>query len=435
MKDSDVKFDVVVVGSGPSGVHAAYPLVKAGLRVAIIDGGLDRKRDATDKTYQLLKIKSNIEIIQSLAKGGLSELWPGICDYFTTLELIKIGLPADEILREYKVITKLINLDLTPSLDIQGKSILDSQRNVYQLPQAFSYHTSSVIDDLKKFKNFTYLPNQLVLKIKEKREHAEIQSLSINRSIESTTKTRFVILAAGSVNTTRILLRSFNLYNYKTPFLTKGNYMIVCLHTKTLMKKDKSKTGRHGQVAIANNDFFVQFYKCNPLSLHKTLPYIPLPKTFASFLFQAFAPHLVIADVRFPTFEGKGKFYRLKNGSDGDILEISFHQTNSELQNQKRKLKKIKKKLLSLGLVPLKTIMGDVTSHYANGVPNQDKPGILSTDSNGKLHQAKRIYIADASTWRMLPAKPPTLTIMANASRIGKNVLKKFKKRLDNRYA
>ena len=34
MKDSDVKFDVVVVGSDPSGVHAAYPLIEAGLKVA-----------------------------------------------------------------------------------------------------------------------------------------------------------------------------------------------------------------------------------------------------------------------------------------------------------------------------------------------------------------------------------------------------------------
>ena len=40
----NVEFDVVIVGSGPAGVHASYPLVKAGLRVAIIDGGLDSKK-------------------------------------------------------------------------------------------------------------------------------------------------------------------------------------------------------------------------------------------------------------------------------------------------------------------------------------------------------------------------------------------------------
>lgn len=426
MKNS-ILYDVAIVGSGPSGVHATYPLVEKGLRVVIIDGGLDGKvGDVFQRTNQILKIQSNIKINQSLAKGGLSEVWPGICDYFTPEELTKIGLPVDEILREYEVIADLINLKLKPSIDIHSKSVLGSRENVYQLPIASPYRTSSVVDDLKRFKNFTYLPNQLVLKVHEKLGYAEIQSLSIDGLREFYTKTRFLILAAGSLNTTRILLRSFNLYNYKAPFLTKGNYTIVCLHTKTLMQKGKPKTAHPGQVAITNEDYFVQFYKCNPLSLHKALTYIPLPKTLAAFLFQAFTPYLIIADIRFPTFEGKGKFCRLKKQTNGDILEIYFHQTNRQLQNQKLQLKKIKKILLNLGLIPLKMIKGDVTSHYASGVPIKDTPEILSTDSNGKLHQAKRIYIADSSTWRMLPAKPPTLTIMANAARIGKQVLKKF---------
>lgn len=34
-------FDVIVVGSGPAGVSAAFPLVSAGLRVAIVDAGVD----------------------------------------------------------------------------------------------------------------------------------------------------------------------------------------------------------------------------------------------------------------------------------------------------------------------------------------------------------------------------------------------------------
>ena len=46
--------------------------------------------------------------------------------------------------------------------------------------------------------------------------------------------------------------------------------------------------------------------------------------------------------------------------------------------------------------------------------------------------QAKGIYIADASTWRALPSKAPTLTIMANASRVGKKVLENFPRASDN---
>jgi thioredoxin reductase len=36
-------FDVIIVGSGPAGVSAAFPLVKAGLRVLMVDGGKQAK--------------------------------------------------------------------------------------------------------------------------------------------------------------------------------------------------------------------------------------------------------------------------------------------------------------------------------------------------------------------------------------------------------
>ena len=422
----DKIYDVVIVGSGPSGVHAAYPLIRAGLQVAMIDGGLNSKI-ALKKTDQLLKIKSNIEIAQSLAKGGLSEIWPGICDYFNKEELTRIGLPINEILKEYPVVSDLIKLKIKPNLDIHGKSILGSHQNVYRLPTAFPYRTSLIVDDFKKFKNFTYIPKQLVLKVNDNIKLIEIQNISVNNLKESSVQAHFLILAAGSINTTRILLRSFNLYNKKVPFLTKSNYMIVCLLPKVLLKKSKTKITHPGQVAISNKDHFIQFYKGNPNSFSKALPFIPLPKSLASFLFRVFAPFLVIADVRFTTLPGKSRFYRLIKTSDGDILEISFQQTNIELQKQKIELSNIKKRLFRCGLIPLKILNGSATYHYAGGVPIKDTPGILSCDSNGKLHQAKRIYIADSSTWRILPAKPPTLTIMANARRVGKHVLKRFK--------
>lgn len=426
MKKSNL-YDVVVVGSGPSGLHAAYPLIKTGLNVAIIDGGLNgNPNDVFAKTNQILKIQSNIKINQSLAKGGFSHVWPGICDYFSEKELIKIGLPPNELAKEYKEVSKLIKLDVKPALDLHGSLILKTNKNIYRLPIAHSYWTGSVIDDLKKFKNFEFIPDTLVTDIKDGKTFIKIQSLSIDNKTKIMYKSKFIILAAG-LNTSRILLRSFNLYNYKIPFLTKGNYMFACLHPRILFNKTIFKAEKTSQVAISNSDYFVQFYKSNPSALEKALPYIPLPKKIASLLFKILTPFLVIADIRFGTSEDKSRFLQLKKSKTGnDILDISFHLTLGEIQTHKKHLNKIKKDLFRLGLIPLKLLNGDVTSHYANGVPISDIPRVLSTDQNGKLHQANRIYIADASTWQYLPAKPPTLTIMANARRIGKQVLENF---------
>lgn len=439
-------FDVIIVGSGPAGVHSAYPLVEAGLRVAIIDGGListspipksnssaksnpydllAKTGDVFNKTYQLLKIKSSIEIIQSLAKGGLSEIWHGVCDFFTSEELEKTGLPADKIQEEYQDVARRIKLKLHPRLDHHGKLILKKAGDkVYRLPLAYPYRTSNVVEDLKRYKNFTYIPGQLVVKVKEKTKDVETESISIEHQEKSYIRSRYLILAAGSLNTTRILLRSFELYNYKVPFLTKGHTMLVCLHLPTLTSRNQSNGP--GQVSlICNktdrglNSFFVQFYRCNPLAQNMALQYIPLPKVLASLIFSSIAPYLVIVDIRFPTFKSVKCFCRLKKDKyDADVLEVFSKKADKEENKHKEELKKISKQIRSFGLLPLKTITSDVTSHYAGGV---------STDLNGKLHKTRRIYVADSSTWRALPAKPPTLTIMANASRVGKCVLEKFR--------
>lgn len=415
-------YDVIIVGSGPAGVSAAYPLVKKGLKVAIIDGGLQGSPvDVFQKTNQILKIKSNIKINQSLAKGGLSEVWPGICDYFTKDEITKMGLPANEVFAQYKEIANLINL--RPSkIDINCKLLLESSKNVYRLLVAQSCRTSLVIDEFKKFKNFEFIQNQVVKSIKDKKTFAEVENISINEGLKSSFKAKIVILAAGSLNTVKILLKSFNLYNYKVPFLTKCNYMFVCLQPKTFIKARNNKA-MISQVAISEADYFIQFYKCSKRAFEKVNSYVHLPKQLGYLLFKIIAPFLVIADVRFTTPENPVRFLRLKKG---DILEVYFHQTKGELENHKLYLRRIKKRLFGLGLIPFKMLYGDVTSHYANGVPTQEKETKLSADQNGKLSGSKSIYIADSSTWRSLPGKPHTFTIMANALRIGKHILEKF---------
>lgn len=464
----NIHYDVIVVGSGPAGVHAAYPLIAAGLKVAIIDGGLDsKKRDkqlstfldvnfkqtsnaydlikkssfAFNKTYELLKIKSNIEIIQSLAKGGLSEQWHGISDFFSDKELNRIGLPANEIQQEYKEIAKLIKIKLKSKLDLHGTLLLESSKNnasfnneLYHAPLIFPYRTSSHIEEFKKYTNFTYIPHQLVSIVKNKSNYVEIHSFSVNNSDKLQTTAKFLILAAGSINTTRILLRSLNLFNYKTTFLTKAHYITACMHPKTLFKKNNIKRTNLGQLVISSKEadqkvgtFFIQLYRFNPLVLTKVLKYIPLPQIISLPLLSIFAPTLMIADIRFAAFESNKRFCRLLKGTgDKDVLEISFQESNEEIKDHNNEFNKIVKQLRSLGLFPIKTVKDYTTSHYAGGVPYSQVPGKISIDSKGKLHQAKRIYVADSSGWRALPSKTPTLTIMANAARIGKNVLKNF---------
>ena len=283
------------------------------------------------------------------------------------------------------------------------------------------------------FKNFTYIPNQLVTHIQDKTENVQVKSFSINTLKKSTITSKYVILAAGSINTTRILIRSLNLFDYKTTFLTKPYHIAVCLHPRMLFKKNNVEEMPMGQIVISSKEtqqglgtFFIQLYRFSPSAIYKAVKYIPLPKSLSLKFLSFIAPSLVLADIRFPGLESNSKFSLLRKKKDEDVLEISFQESEAELASHKNELKKIAKQLRSLGLFPVKTVSDYATAHYAGGAPFTKIPGKLSTDKNGMLHQASRIYVADSSTWRFLPAKPPTLTIMANASWVGKNVLRKF---------
>lgn len=461
-------FDVVVVGSGPAGVSAAYPLIQAGLKVAIIDGGLKNNSNEKlddfsninlsetsnayelfkknsflfNRTYRFLPIKSNVEIIQNLSTGGFSKFWHGISDFFMPSELEAVGLPVSEIQAEYKELIEQMQIDSNLHLDLHNKLIFETYKKtnnfkslIYRLPSAMNFVNILSIESFKKFRNFTHIPHQVVKIVKDKSTYVEISAISTIDSRESNFQATILILAAGSINSTRIILRSFNLFDYKTTLLTKAHFVVACLHLRTLFKKKDFKEMRLGQLGILSqqtqqglNKFFIQIFRFNPNALEKASKYIPLPKFLAKILIRIFAPSLVLADIRFPAFESVEKFCKLKMDSNKiDTLEIQFTETKQELTDHQKELKKIKQQLKALGLIPLKTVGDYITSHYSGGIPYQGKRGKISADKNGKLYQAKRIFIADSSTWRALPAKPPTLTIMANAARIGKKVLQYFR--------
>lgn len=461
------KFDVVIVGSGPAGVHAAYPLVHAGLKVAMIDGGLENKRDEKkiknlsietlsqksnaydllkknsyvfNKTYELLKIKSKHEIIQSLAKGGLSQIWHGICDTFSEDELKKLGLLSEEIFEEYEEIKKRIKITSNMPLDLHSALLLNAfkkkniQSRLYPVSLTYPYNTDLLIEKFQQSKNFTYIPYHVVTHIKNTTEQVQIESFVIDTLKKSTVKSKYVIMAAGSINTTRILLRSFNLYNRKTPFLTKAQFIMVCLHPIMFLRKNTLQKTKYGQIVMGSNklekdlqSFYIQIYKLNPDKLHVATQYVPLPKSLALLLLSIISPLLVIVDIRFSSVASGTKFCRLLKKGEEEVLEISYTESQKEVLSHKKHLKEITKQIISLGLYPVKVInSGFTTAHYAGGVSIRKKPDTLSADKMGKLHQAQRIYIADSSLWQSIPAKPPTFTIMANASRVGKNVLRLF---------
>jgi choline dehydrogenase-like flavoprotein len=60
--------------------------------------------------------------------------------------------------------------------------------------------------------------------------------------------------------------------------------------------------------------------------------------------------------------------------------------------------------------------------HFAGPLPMTTSPRRYETDRNGLLAGTRGVYIVDGACFPRLPAKNLTLTIMANALRIGRHI-------------
>lgn len=162
-----MNFDILIVGSGPSGVHAAAEAVRCGARVGMIDVGHEdeqferitpdapwsrlRETDEDQHRYflddnavqadprqetagshltparrfvvrdteRLLPVWSDtFEAFQSLAMGGLAASWGAGCARFTSAELERAGMPGDEMAPWYEAVAREIGISAPRSDDV-----------------------------------------------------------------------------------------------------------------------------------------------------------------------------------------------------------------------------------------------------------------------------------------------------------------------------
>jgi hypothetical protein len=522
-------FDVIVIGSGPSGCNSAVTLVENGLDVAMIDGGMqdlgggDSFRDSfekirkerndqyklflgkdfsgllprtshagsmtsgnktyiSEKTSEFLPIRSNIPIVQSLAKGGLGQAWGGVCDYFDDEELRAVGLPGSEIQEEYIEIISRVGISGTNSLsgmqlpirlDLHGRILRDRFEHEkqyfdkmgirgYQPSLALltekkgnrqgttytgldfwnniggsMYRPKDTIKYLQRKKNFSYKAGHVVMTIGEKNNIVEVMCTELSSSRRVTYYAKRIILAAGAIETVRILLRSKNLYNVPAPFITKSHVLIPGIHLPTLGKKGDDREVSlcqfvlvRGQKHLGMSSAYAQLYSYKSLLLYKLMAYMPLSVPEALSILSVISSSFVLADVRFPTTSSGVKYSMLKKVGPYDRLNVEYKETSQDSAIRKQSTRLMKQALRKLNVFPIKTMHAFTTAHYAGGVPTEqdskNKFPLHATDS-GQVKEFKNVFIADSSTWNALPAKPPTLTLVANANRIGKIVLRTLK--------
>ena len=248
---------------------------------------------------------------------------------------------------------------------------------------------------------------------------------------------RALLLAAGAMGTARIVLRSLGKFEVPVPLTCNSHTYVPCLMPWQLGRRSHPRRHSLAQLTMIYDPtgdrrhlVQAQYYPYRSLLSYRLLKESPLAHRESLRLLNALIPGFGIWVIQHEDFQGAGKFAILHGGSEGqDILEIKFRLDDDQEHHQKSREKRMLQLLRWLGCWPLKRIhaIHGSSAHYGSTFPFSDASGPLTTHPSGRLNHTGCIYVADGSSFRYLPAKGLTLTLMANARRVGATALQRLR--------
>lgn len=528
--------DVIVVGSGPAGVHAAYPLVEAGFSVLMLDVGNE------DNTYEsLIPQKSFLEVraqdpaqhryflgdtfegipiggigagpqltpprqfivkdterlvptdtngffaMNSLALGGMACGWGAGAYQYTAEDLKHFPIGYDELRLHYERVAERIGVSgerddllpfkgdlasMLPPLDIdrsaqtilaryqQKKHALNTaglyigKPRLAALSQAHrgrgpdSYRDMSFWSDadesvwrpkytlreLLRHSNFRYQRQVLVHSFQEQEKGGVIiHAKHLDTGEETQYQTKKLILAASTMGSARIVLRSLRQYEVRVPLLCNSYTYYPMLNLNMVGQQASERMHSLAQLSVVyqppdgGDTLHGRIHAYRSLLSFKVIKMMPLPYREALRVMQAILSNLVILALDQADYPAPQKYCILHEQTNApDRLEVAY-QMSEEVRSQHLAMeKRVVRLLRSLGCWTLKRVWPGygISLHYGGTFPmtREDRP--LTVDINHLLRGTQSVYLADGAVFPYIPAKGMTLSIMAMADRAGEQVCK-----------
>ncbi|MFD0751770.1 GMC family oxidoreductase [Mucilaginibacter calamicampi] len=241
--NTSIKYDLCIIGSGPAGIITALEYCRSNpdKRVLLLEYGfknLGPENDLDDS----ITIKNPVNHhypyeCTNKGLGGTSASWGGRCVNYDEVDFVKrdaigenctwdkalfddIDQYTDKAAAYFECGRALFDLNKIQAKSatriaegfIQG-DITDSIVERWSMPTRFG---SRYADELNALTNLTYFEGKEARSFSEPDEHGKVSTLYINDLKTKATETiqaNIFVLAAGAMETTRLLLRNLQLFN------------------------------------------------------------------------------------------------------------------------------------------------------------------------------------------------------------------------------
>lgn len=422
-----------------------------------------------------LKPKQNESFTTSFSQGGLANAWGGGVYRFSDQELSSFPYDLKELAPYYDTLNELIGIQgeqddvaafcgnepellspfsLTPisqnllsqytkkreklnSLGIYfGRQRLALLSKEYKSRKAYQflgddffaprltglYSPYYTLQQLIKDGSISYEGGWVAEFFEETEAGVKIFCRSINGSETKIFTTKKLLIGAGAVNTTSIVLRSHKDYTTKLPIIENPISFLPILSLSTLgtIPNHKNRVGAELLVChrndIQKDVTFSSFYGFHgPL---KSDFWSELPFTIKGRLtaINYLLPAMGVLQIFHKGYVSERNYLKL---TENNTLLVAFedYRIDKDVEH------KIAKNLLRLGFIThpklAKSPVPGSSIHYAGPLGMSREPnGKYSSDKYGRLRSNKNVYIIDSAAFPTLPSKNLTYTIMAHALRV-----------------
>ena len=297
------------------------------------------------------------------------------------------------------------------------------------------YRPAHTLEELRSEQGFEHLRGYLALEFAEKDGLVSVACRPLTGGEGMTFEARKVVLAAGALNSARLVVASCRKFGRRLPLLCNEVRFLPSLNLSMLGRLQGSRKHSLAQLvgvtSRSNGDLLISyFFSYDSLLLFRLVRDMPLPVWLGHLLARTIVHSLTIATLHFPDRFTRLKWIRVPGPASGarlPELEAECRLTFLEEEQIGEDTGRLKGHLRRIGCLPLSVInRGSGTAvHYGGTLPfEEDGEPFLTCRSNGRLNGTQSIYVADSAPWRFLPAKGPALTIMANARRVAGVVVK-----------
>jgi len=527
---------IIIVGSGLAATSAALEFSHQGIKIDIIDAGLNTESsseinknfyeyaerndtfdlmigDNYEGLYNLMnpgktipaklvapRLKfvteltskycplneSNFSSIQSLAKGGLANAWgAGLYEYddhelsgfpiskeelkpfYKKLENeigisgtnddlsaflghsdnlqppLKLSRNASYILDQYKRRSRRLNdkgfFLGRPRLGVlsenrNGRTACKYKNDEFWLPDLPSiYNPKFTLEKLIRQRKVEYHDGYIVKKWKKDSDEIEVLAHSISKNRTEKFNCDILILAAGPINTAKIVLSSrndfktrlnlFDNYAYQIPFFILSR-VGAALETDAFGLTQLNAIYHHPEL---NKRVQASILELTGPSRAEFYSYFPTAAKQSLRMIKYFLPSMMVMQLFLPEYEKSADLFLNRDG----ILNIVSRKDSPD----KKLSRSIVRFLQKLRVITHSCLIFDVqrgqSIHYAGTLPMTEEPrNHYQCDRNGLLKGESDIYIVDGSLFPYLPARNYSFTVMANSMRICNRV--SVKKRKNN---